>query len=664
MRDDLAALTLEVVASLANLGLAKRALREIEQGKGPELEESAEGRVTGRFPDGAVVAWPTGVSMRDATCSCGAAGACRHRAGLALAYGPWARASVSVHRVGDASASPAAASAFVAWSPAEFSDAALAAHLGARAFDAAKAARSRGLLARVRPPTAVEPSPTVALTSCTVRFLVPHALTFARCDCQLGEACLHVALAVWAAQKAGAAIDGERTVELAAAADAIDPGALEPLRDLARWVVTRGVADVASSGALAQRAALARRPIEQRGYVWMLTLLDDLESLVVAYAARSARYTSHDLVRLVVEIEARSRSALAAPHELPPSFVLGRDTPLETRLDHLRLTSLGAHVTIDGRSTTARLLLANPETGDVLALDRAFEAAEGAPPLLAADVASRRVGGATLHAIATGHVVTRAAVRRANDELVLRGGRQGSTSVMPQTGDFTALEPPRRVDRVADLRAHLAARAPRVLRPRRLGEDVFVFAVAELGPVTLDAAEQAVFAPLVDADGDAVLVARRHARAAPHALDVVGAALTGRWGRVRWIAGSVERGASSFVVSPTMIVADRVVVPDFEPHPGPVELDRGRTGARDDDARRAALGVLERLVEAAHTGFDELAPTFADRLERAASDAAFVGLAALSERAVAAARALRARDGDRFERWIDASIRAHLTLDA
>ena len=387
----------------------------------------------------------------------------------------------------------------------------------------------------------------------------------------------------------------------------------------------------------------------------------------LAYAARSARYTSHGLAKLVVEIEARSRSALAPPHELPPSFVLGQGTPLETRLDHVRLTSLGAHVTMDGRSTIARLLLANHETGDVLALDRPFESAEGAPPLLAADVASRRVGGATLQAIATGHVVTRAAVRRANDELVLRSGRQGSTSVMPQTGDFATLDPPRRVDRVADLRAHLAARAPRVLRPRRLGEDVFVVAVAEVGPVALDAAEQAVFAPLVDLDGEVILSLVRHpARAAPHALDVVGAALAGRWGRVRWVAGAVERGASALVQPmPTMIVADRVVVPDFEPKPEPVDLARGRLAARDDDVRRAALGVLERLVEARRTrGFDELAPAFADRLERAAADASFVGLSSLSERAIAAARALRARDGDRFERWIDASIRARLALDA
>ena len=175
--------------------------------------------------------------MRDATCSCGAtparAGTAR-RLALAYARSPWrSRAHRRSRRrarrdTGDLAVrgSPRPRCGPLgsdAWSPAEFSDAALAAHLGARALEAAKVARSRGLLARVRLATRAEPAPTIALPSCTVRFLVPHALAFARCDCQLGEACPHVALAVWAAQKAGTAIEGERTIELAAAAGSRRP---------------------------------------------------------------------------------------------------------------------------------------------------------------------------------------------------------------------------------------------------------------------------------------------------------------------------------------------------------------------------------------------------------------------------------------------------------
>ena len=92
MRDDLAALTPETVAALANLGLVKRALKEIEAGKGPTLAE-ADGTVVGTFEDGVVAKLPVGVPLKDAPCTCGAAGACRHKVAVALSYKAWVSAS-------------------------------------------------------------------------------------------------------------------------------------------------------------------------------------------------------------------------------------------------------------------------------------------------------------------------------------------------------------------------------------------------------------------------------------------------------------------------------------------------------------------------------------------------------------------------------------------
>ena len=62
-RADLLSLTPASVAALANLGLVKRAQREIESGKGPALAEDDSGVVTGTFEDGIVTKIPPGVPL-------------------------------------------------------------------------------------------------------------------------------------------------------------------------------------------------------------------------------------------------------------------------------------------------------------------------------------------------------------------------------------------------------------------------------------------------------------------------------------------------------------------------------------------------------------------------------------------------------------------------
>ena len=63
-RADLLALTPASVAALANLGLVKRAQREIAAGEGPELAEDDAGVVTGRFKDGVVTTLVPGADSR------------------------------------------------------------------------------------------------------------------------------------------------------------------------------------------------------------------------------------------------------------------------------------------------------------------------------------------------------------------------------------------------------------------------------------------------------------------------------------------------------------------------------------------------------------------------------------------------------------------------
>ncbi|NUS15554.1 MAG: hypothetical protein HOY69_29870, partial [Streptomyces sp.] len=132
-RADLRALTPDTLAALANRGLVKRAEKDLAAGVGPEVGTSGDGAVRGLFPDGTRTELPPGAGLDAAACSCGAAGVCRHRIALVLAYQRTAE-----------DAPPGAEEAVTDWSPGEFGDEALTAALGRAALAAARRARERG----------------------------------------------------------------------------------------------------------------------------------------------------------------------------------------------------------------------------------------------------------------------------------------------------------------------------------------------------------------------------------------------------------------------------------------------------------------------------------------------------------------------------------------
>lgn len=702
-RADLAALTPEAVAALANLGLVKRAQRELAEGKGPALEEDEAGTVTGASPDGAVVTWPPGASLRDARCTCGAPGACRHRVAVALAYPTFARAHASapaaseepreareadahegVAHEGVASEAAPSEAPRPVWSPATLDDEALSRALGKRTLETARAQRGRGLVVRARLASA-EP-PTAALPTCTVRFFVPGELAFAKCDCIEGGRCAHVALAVWAFRQAEreGPFEGERTVELGAP----EPGergaealastladVLANVRSLLELSLAEGVVH-ASPAALTQRLALARRPLEARGLVWMVAAQDELEEQLAYYHRKSARHRARRALELTAELEARLRAALRGG-ELPASFVLGQERALETKLDHLRLASLGARLEVDGDQTVVTLWLANPDTGDVLTLERGFASSEAAPTLAAsgvvtatrttlpppvgAQVAGRRLAGSTVGQLARGQVVTRAATRRFNGALKL-GSQHGSTSVTPQSGDLSFLPPGLRADGFAELEAQLAARPPALLRPHRLGEALRAVRVARVEDVVFDPAEQAVLARLFDHEERSMVLILHHSRGAPRALDALASALTGASGAPRWVVGEVARGPHGLTVSPTLVVTDRVVVPALEAEPPPLSVPHGRLTGGDAALARAVGALLDRLTELAHLGHRHLAPTFPARLRAEGLRVGELGLASLAARVEPLAAALEGGHPVP-ERFADLAIRALLAAE-
>ncbi len=699
------ALTPEAVAALSNLGLVKRALKEIEQGKGPRLVEEPDGTVVGVFEDGVTTRLVPQKTLKDNPCSCPAVGVCRHRVAVALAYRGWqsslARAPISVSDAASdtgAAPVPASGSASVSvsgsvsvsvsvavavsapapdltWTPGALADDALRTLLGKRAFEDASTTRRRGLVVEIVRATVEQPVPTAKLPSCTVRFLVPHELAYARCDCQVGQGCTHVALSVWAFREADARDRARHTmaVELREAKERRGPAEdLAPMLALVRELAETGV--VHAREALAQRFVLAGEKLAKAGYTWPATGLEDLASMLERYRARSARYHAADALALVTELAARARAASREPSalhpELPVRYVLGQGEAMETKLDHLRLVSLGARIDSDGRERSAEILLADPDTATVMVLARTWSFAEGEAMPEGPELGRRRVAGAsTLAQLASGQVVTRVARRRASRALVIGQSAVGSTSVTPQTGDFSSLPKPLRVESLRELAQSLAAQPPRMLRPRVLAESVHAVRVSRIGRCGFDPGAQRLAAEAFDPEGVAFLISSPFRGAAPHALDVLGQALSGGMGEVRWIAGGLAHDGHLFTLDPTLVVADRVVAPDVEERGGSGALATVRQAAaspgRVAQRLEAAHGILE---EAFHLGLTATPSSYDARLERVTRDLEEVGARGLADRltayAVMRARRRAGEDVPVAPSFFDAAIRVELAREA
>ncbi len=628
MRADLLALTPESLALFSNVGLVKRAQKEVDSGAGPTLDEDASGTVVATSKDGATTRLLPATPLRATSCSCGAAGACRHRIAAVLAYqrlhgvAPSAGAGAAASASGAAQSGAAHVSA--PWDPGAIDDAALRAACGDLAFGRAEAALSASLLVELAPGAI----PVARLPIATVQFPVPNDLAHARCDCALGHGCEHVALAVWAFRKAA----GGTSVELGAAPAPVDAGCLGAVLAELEGVLASGLAEHGSGEALAR----ARVTADRAGFVWLVDAIEDLERQRDAWERRSARFSGRVAARLAAEIGARARAA-SAPAEarprLPARFVLGADEPRQTLTAELRLTPLGVRLDSDGDRRFATVVFADRDNKHALVLKKEWPAPPSGKPKDGFDLgelyASSRL---TLAALTRADLVARGALRRANGEIDLGSARGLKSSALPGEVAWADLPAPLQI---RDLRAFedaLRAAPPAFLAPRRAGADVHVIGVSAVRGVVYRRGEQTLSAELVDPSGGSFLLRVQHRSVSPGAIDATAAALARG---PRFVAGELTLGRSGFVLSPLAILGERLVVPDLE-KPRAIELPPADPSAltEADDPLDAPLSALDALVErAAQKGVLAIAEREREQAARGLDEVGLARVAAAVRRA-------------------------------
>ena len=533
-RADLLALTPEALARLANVGLVKRAQKEVEAGAVVDLTVDADGTVTAVSKDGATTRLPPRATLAAAPCTCGAITVCRHRLAAVLAY---------QRQFGGAAAAAAP------WDPGGFTDAEVAATCGAGVVIADRLAAA-GLTVTVE--TGV--TPVARLPMATVQFLVPGSLAFAKCDCSKGAGCEHVALAVRGFRQRP---DGGLAVFGAAGGAPTGAGA-SARAAVEQWAAQICQFGVAAPGAAERTQGLRALAVRER-WAWIADACEDYERAVDRLTAAKASFRAAALTDRVGELLVRARAAAADATGLRPAWVLGSDAPADVAMEKVRLVALGCRLVADDDRRLASLYFVDPDTATVLVLAKSWadERRNGAE--LGRLFASSRMA---ITDLVQGELVTRAARRKANGALDLGASRSMQSTLLPAGGGWDTLPAP---ILVRDLRAHarrVAAGPPAVVAPRLIGHGVVVVAIARVERIAVTADRLELVAVVRDAADTPLTLRCDFESVCPGAVDALAAALAAQ---PRFVAGVLEARADGWRMRPLAVVTTRLIVLDVAP---------------------------------------------------------------------------------------------------
>lgn len=612
MRDDLLALSADRLVLLANAGLVKRAQKELGGGVAPKIEEEPDGTVLGSFNDGAKTRLPRETPLRSSPCSCGAAGVCRHRVALVLAY-------QLLHASAEQPSSPED------WDPGRIEDDTLLAACGGATVELARSALQGSFLVTTRPGAI----PVAQLPSATVQFLAPNDLAAARCDCARRHGCEHVVLAVWAFRRQPTG----GLLELGVAGLAVDPEARSAVEHALERIADHGLTDVGTLGALAS----ARATAEKQAWLWVADALEELERQRDAWDRQSASFSTRRCAEVLVEVRCRL-AATEGAGPLPARFVLGSEGPQESQLEQVRLISLGARLEADDERRSARVYFADPDGGGVLVLEKEWAFPKDAPPRNGPDLgelfASSRM---TLSSLARSELVTRSARRRANGRVDLSVARGMKSSVLSASDAWSALTAPVAIADLAAYAAEVRKRPPAFLRPRHLGEDVHLIAIGGVVDVSWIPGEQELTAVVSDAAGERLLLRLAHRTVAPGAVDALARAVEEK---PRFVSGRLRRSRDGWELTPLAILGQRLVIPDLErPSPSGRPLVPGESARASPSELDTLLEELAALTELGiHKGV-AAARTSAETLARRLDEA---GMGRVAEKVSGVAKGDRA----------------------
>ena len=616
MRKGLLALGEPELIALANRGLLKRARKMMTKNE-HQLSVSEDGAVTLNLGEVKTVL-EVEQSLTDASCNCGASGLCRHKILAILAY----QQSTSAASTPDEQTE---------WCPGDFEDSALQELMGHSTWKRALRLKTGG--ARVKLERGEKP--VAYLPTCSVSFLVPNELSYARCDCSLEGACEHIALAVWAFGRGGDSVSFDVQEEKLD----LDFGSTDRIFD---ELLHLGVSAVET----AKIKLLREQEVDyrKRKLIWLSDLCSDLAETLENYLSRGASFDSSEYSALLVEWWART----LAVHKGSSSVLLGKGESFETNLEQTSLTCLGLRIGQDENHTSADLFFGEPTTGVVTVLSRSWKG-----EFTGAELAKKRVTpGDNLLRLATSQMITESAKRRANRTLLIGKSRVGKTSIFEDTGNWEErFSEPLLVKDFQALSSELKAAPPAIFSARLRAENLRILSVKKIEDLVYAPGSQTLFGKLFDGQGHTVNLVFPYRKSEPGALSCLVESLTNG---THLLSGFVHRRSGVTEFTPLSLVAsNKVWCPALAEPKDFSEVPYIASASQMNYINEA----WELCVRAPYQGFKFLTPQWQTECRKQADILRQHGFKLLADK-----MSILAREPNR-QNWFAAALRAFLLVE-
>ena len=457
LRPELLELTPQALTALSNAGFVKRSLKELENGNVPEISHENDALIA-TFSDGVRTQLANSQALKEAQCSCGASGMCRHRVMLVLSYQRLCATVQPTEKEEE-------------WDPAIWLEE--LATLPDATRKRAQALVAKGITIELFCTPGEIPSARLPMSD--VRFYSRSSIRFARCDCIEGTLCEHVVLAVQAFVQAKAQqaelthLIWQMRSEHVTSSD--DPFASEEGQTCRQYV--QQLSQALWLGGISQplihyEAAFNRalQAAEACNWRWVSESLRQLRASVDAFHTRASHYHAGECLRQLAALNSRLNCAQEMARrdsvgEVPPvpwRTVVGSGIAGEAKLDHLRLVSLGMRCWQGIEPYGLRIWFTDPDTGSILHLSRSWPRSEQEN----SPAATRRLFSFQAGALAGG---------------------------LRQPG-------------IVALREYLRQRPPACIRPLNQVDNLFILPVAECISLGWDSSRQTLDAQVISGEGE------------------------------------------------------------------------------------------------------------------------------------------------------------------
>lgn len=543
MRHDLIALTEDDLITQSNRGIVKRQAQKDLDNLSYQVAVSDDDTVIVEWSNSETITLPSDKTLLEATQEENplADKLSRQVVRSVLAYQQWIASQPQDDEFVDVLPQP------IIWNPALIDDDTIENYYGKPKLAGIRREYMGGhVLELVR---STKPTARFHTAAVTVRFLVPMDFRYTHCDCDEVAPCRHVPMAIWAFrdlpdEKQSGIVDTSPD-------DAPIPKLLiADIRSALLDFAELGLSGTSNS--LIGRFEYLVKRCEDEGLMWHSDILRDVLLLHQQYHSQDARYTPLRLAELLGELMIRLRAVEQPSKNIPSVFVRGSANNQETKKGTSSLMGLGCGIDIHKKGATLSAYMQDSGSGQVFAIQKYYADPDKTEPHSFTKLgAYNAMKGTPFQSVGAQRMLIKGGKYLSN--ATFSPGR-AKISANPQNYQWENLRAPLLAEDFAEVVARHHAQPPKSLRPRRVGEGMFVCPVQSVKVAGFDGMSQSIMAVLEDSVGQEAMMSHPFTSRGTQGAEKLLWWLTHHPDDIRFIAGQISIQQGGLVLSPIAVV--------------------------------------------------------------------------------------------------------------